>query len=246
MILRSLSASLLLAAGLAAEEPSPRRERPDERPPQGEPGRPQFRGGLDRPRDEEGDRLRRMREAGISPEEMKRLRSAFEKAREDAAVKAARAEAEKAREALREALQAHAKANGIPQPEPPKEGERRERPSPEKMAEVRKAMEGARNDPAVKAAFEKSREAGRNLSEAVRAAVLRDDPSLAGSLDKMANKLRDDFGAGRHRPEGAGSEGPKPKPKGPRPEAGEDERPRPRGPKPDSFESLPPPPAEGA
>lgn len=241
MITRPLIASLLLAAGLVAEEPSPRRERPESRPPQGEPGRPDFRGGPDRPRDEEGDRLRRMREAGISPEEMKKLRGAFEKAREDAEVKAARAEAEKAREALREALQAYAKSKGIPQPEPPKDGERRERPSPEKMAEVRKAMEGARNDPAVKAAFERSRSAGQKLGEAVRAAILRDDPGMAGLLDKMGN-LRDELGGNRFRPDGPrpeGGEGQKPKPRGPRPEGGEGAKPK--GPRPDGFESIPGP-----
>lgn len=242
MITRPLIASLLLAAGLAAEETAPRRERPESRPPQGEPGRPDFRGGPDRPRDAEGDRLRRMREAGISPEEMKQLRGAFEKAREDAEVKAARAEAEKAREALREALQAYAKSKGIPQPEPPKEGERRERPSPEKLAEMRKAMEGARNDPEVKAAFERSRDAGRKLGEAVRAAILRDNPGMAGLLDKMGN-LREEFLGGRFRPEGPRAEGRAPdgaKPRGPRPDGD-----RPKGPRPDGFESPPAKP-EGA
>lgn len=242
MITRPLIASLLLAAGLAAEEPAPRRERAEPRPPQGEPGRPDFRGGPDRPRDAEGDRLRRMREAGISPEEMKQLRGAFEKAREDAEVKAARAEAEKAREALREALQAYAKSKGIPQPEPPKEGERRERPSPEKLAEMRKAMEGARHDPAVKAAFERSRDAGRKLGEAVRAAILRDNPGMAGLLDKMGN-LREEFLGGRFRPEGPRAEGRAPdgaKPRGPRPDGD-----RPKGPRPDGFESPPAKP-EGA
>jgi len=234
MITRSLIVPLLLAVGLVAEEPAPRRDRPEPRPPQGEPGRPDFRGGPARPREDDGERLRRMREAGISPEDMKRLRGAFEKAREDAEVKAARAEAEQAREALRDALQAYAKSKGIPQPELAKDGERRERPSPEKMAEVRKAMEGARNDPAVKAAFERSRDSGRKLGDAVRAAILRDDPSLAGLLDKMGN-LREEIG-GRFRPDGQrpeGGEGQKPKPK-------------PRSPRPDGFESLPPPPAEGA
>ena len=242
MINRPLILSLLLAAGLAAEEPAPRRDRPEPRPPQGESGRPDFRGGPDRQRDAEADRLRRMREAGISPEEMKELRGAFEKAREDAGVKAARAEAEKAREALREALQAYAKSKGIPQPEPPRDGDRRERPSPEKMAEMRKAMEGARNDPAVKAAFEKSRDAGRKLGEAVRAAILRENPGMAGALDKMGN-VREEFLGGRFRPEGPRPEGRGPdgaKPRGPRPEGD-----KPKGPRPDGFESPPAKP-EGA
>lgn len=236
MVTRPLIALLLLATGLVAEEPSTRRERPEPRPSRGEPGRPDLRGGPERPRDAEGDRLRRMREAGISPEEMKQLRGAFEQAREDAEVKSAREEAEKAREALREALQAYAKSRGIAQPEPPRDGERRERPSPERMAEMRKAMEGARDDPAVKAAFEKSRDAGRKLGEAVRAAILRDNPGMAGLLDKMGN-VREEFLGGRFRPEGPRPEGRAPdgaKPRGPRPDGD-----KPRGPRPDGFESPP-------
>lgn len=228
MFHRILALSLLLAASLAAEDAPARKKRPSERPApaEGESSRPRGREDGERPgpRGEMAERFERLKRAGIKPEEMAKLRAALESARADEAVKAARAEAEKARDALRQALRAFAKAKGVEQPEPPRDGERRERPSPERLAEMRKVMEGARNDPAVKAAFEQSRVAGAKLREAVREAVLKADPSLGGTLDKMG-----DLGGelpGERRRDGA--------PRGPRPE-GE----RPKGPRPDSFESAP-------
>lgn len=233
-----LAAALLASASLPAEEATVRKPRPADRPApaEGEAPRVRPRDGADRPsmRGEMADRFERLKKAGVTPEEMAKLRAALEKARADESVKAARAEAEKAREVLRQALQAYAKSKGVTQPEPPRDGERRERPSPERMAEMRKAMEGARNDPAVKAAFEGSRAAGAKLREAVRAAVLKADPSLGATLDKMS-ELGDAFLGDRLRegpPRGPRPEGPAPR--GPRPE-GE----RPKGTRPDGFESVP-------
>lgn len=238
MRLPSSFLALLFAASLTAEDAPVRKERPSERPapPAGESPRPRSRDNPERsgPRPEMAERFQRLKQAGISSEEMGKLRAALEAARSDETVKAARAEAEKARDSLRQALQAFAKSKGIAQPEPPKDGERRERPSPEKMTEMRKAMEGARNDPAVKAAFERSREAVAKLRDAVRASVIAANPSLSATLDKMGD-LRDEFLGDRFRdgqPRGPRGEGPGPH--GPRP-GGE----KPRGPRPDSFESAP-------
>jgi hypothetical protein len=102
------------------------------------------------------------------------------------------------------------------------------------MAEMRKAMEGARNDPAVKAAFEASRAAGAKLREAVSAAVIKADASLAATLEKMG-ELRNEFLGDRPR-EGS-PRGPRPEgdaPRGPRPEGA-----KPKGPRPDGFEAVP-------
>ena len=116
---------------------------------------------------------------------MEKVRNAMETAREDETVKAAKVKAEAAREELRLALKAYADSKGIAGP--PAEGEKRERLTPEKMAEIRKAMEGARNDPAVKAAFEKSREAGDVLRAAVKASILKLDPTLAPLIEKFGD-----------------------------------------------------------
>jgi len=238
-------ATLLLAVSAVAQETPVNRTRPDQKPrppageaPRGDPDRPGARAEL-------ADRFQRLKDSGISAEEMRKLRAALETAREDEAVKAARAEADLAREATRTALQSFAKSKGVEQPQPPRVGERRERPSPERLAEMRKAMEGARNDPAVKAAFEQSKVAGAKLRSAVRDAVMKADPSLGATLEKMGD-LREDFlserlrdGAARgQRPEGVSPKGPRPEgasPKGPRPEG-----PSPKGPRPDSFESSEP------
>jgi len=238
MRLPVLAASILLAASLAAADEPPRKGRPSGRPApaEGEPSRARPREGAERPsaRGEMAERLGRLKDAGVTPEEMSKLRAALEAARGDEAVKAARAEAEKAREAMRQALQAFAKSKGVAQPEAPRDGERRERPSPERMAEMRKAMEGARNDPAVRAAFEQSRAAGAKLREAVSAAVTKADASLAATLEKMG-ELRNEFLGDR--PRDGSPRGPRPEvdaPRGPRPEGA-----GPKGPRPDGFESVP-------
>jgi hypothetical protein len=238
MRLHALAASLLLVSTLAAQDTPVRRGRPEERPGPAGAESPRARGRetpeRPAPRGEMAERLQRLKDAGVTPEEMAKLRAALEVARADEAVRAARAEAEASRETMRQALQAFAKSKGIEQPEPPKEGERRERPSPERMAAMRKAMEGARNDPAVKAAFETSRDAVAKLREAVRVAVLKADPSLAPTLEKLGD-LRDEFLGDRLRD--AQPRGPRPDgtgPRGPRPEGAQ-----PRGPRPDSFESAP-------
>lgn len=226
-----LTLGLLASAAYAAEPtdhlfPADRDGVPAPLAPLGEP-RPPVDGDapMEGPRRDFGAPLRekaiQLKEAGITREDMQRVRAALETAREDEAVKAARKKAEEAQEKLRSALRAYAEANGIEPPEFPAPGKfrpeggkdksqpnaepsgerkvrkqeganRKPEVSPEKMAEIRKAMEGARNDPAVKAAFEESRAAGEALRQAVRAAMLKADPSLGELLDKLGD-LREVF-----------------------------------------------------
>ncbi len=177
-----LTTTLLLAGVLLAQGEPPA-------PPAGNDGAPDAQGEHGPRREGRGqdvrDKLENLKRSGVTREEMEKLRKAMETAREDETVKAAKLKAEAAREELRVALKAYADSKGIAGP--PAEGEKRERLTSEKMAEVRKAMEGARNDPAVKAAFEKSREAGDVLRAAVKASILKSDPTLAPLIEKFGD-----------------------------------------------------------
>ena len=180
---RLFIATHLLVAGILfaqAEPPAPPAGEEGAPDPQGEHGPRREGRGLDN-----REKLERLKEAGVTREDMEKVRKAMEAAREDEAVKAAKVKAESAREALRTALKAYADSKGIAAP--PAEGEKRERLTPEKMAEVRKAMEGARNDPNVKAAFEQTRVTGEALRAAVKAAILKADPSLESVVEKIGN-----------------------------------------------------------
>lgn len=215
-----LALSLLLAAGLQAEGEPTERLFPADR--DGAPAplvpldapRPEGRRPVLR------EKVEQLRESGITREDMQRVREALEQARGDETVKAARKKADAAQEKLRGALRAYAEAHGIQPPdfpekiqtESPKQrpdltpeqlaerrarkvaesGERKPAVSMEKMAEIRKVMEGARNDPAVKSAFEETRVAGEALRQAVRASMLKSDPSLAPLIDKLGD-LREAF-----------------------------------------------------
>ena len=251
-----LLAALFLASGLAAQEgpadhlltnpkapasedpvlkPLPPADKRGERPKMDERRRDMIR-----------ERMERLKESGITREDMEKLRTALEGVGQLESIKAIRDEAQKAREALRTALQAYAKSKGLPAPgERPASGEKPERPSPERMAEIRKAMEEARNDPAVKAAFDKGKEIGQRLREAVRAALLEKDASLAPILEKLG-KGRDGIlefapergeGGPRGPGENKGPRGPG-EGKGEGKGKGKGEGKGPRGPRPD----MPPPP----
>lgn len=177
-----IASHFLFAALLLAQAEPPVASRGDEPTPKTQSeraGRREGRGQDNR------DKLERLKQSGVTREDMEKVRKAMEAAREDEDVKAAKAKAEAAREELRNALKAYADAKGIQGP--PAEGEKRERLTPEKMAEVRKVMEGARNDPAVKAAFEKSREMGEALRAAVKASILKTDPTVAPLVDKFGD-----------------------------------------------------------
>lgn len=208
------------------------------------------------------DKLAQLQEAGITREDMQRIKSALETARGDETVKAARKIADAAQEKLRLALRTFAESKGIQPPEraegrkgSPDGGkdkseltaeqiaERRARKRqefeqrkqdvpPEKMAEIRKVMEGARNDPTVKAAFEESRTANEGLRAAVKAAMLKSDPSLAPLIEKLGD-LREVFrdehrglGFGQKREGGRGGEG---RPRGEKPEGQKPQGEKPAG-----------------
>ncbi len=256
-----LAATLLFASCLAAQEAptdhlltnpnAPASEDPVRRPlppreDRAERGERGERPVMDeRRRDMIRERMERLKDSGITREDMQRLRAALEGVGQSEPIKAIRAEAQKAREAVRAALQAYAKSKGLPTPgERPAEGAQPERPTPERMAEIRKAMEEARNDPAVKAAFERGREISQRLREAVREELLKRDATLAPILEKLG-KSGDgllELGSGRGDNAPRGPRGPGDL-KGPR--EGESKSPRegrgkgegegrgPRGPRPD-------------
>lgn len=269
-----LAAALLFSSGLAAQEaptdhlltnpnapasedpvrrPLPPREDRAERGERGE--RPMMD---ERRREMIRERMERLKDSGITREDMQKLRTALEGVGEVESIKAIRAEAQKAREAVRTALQAYAKSKGLPTPgERPAEGDRPERPTPERMAEIRKAMEEARNDPDVKAAFEQGKEIGKRLREAVRAELLKRDATLAPILEKLG-KGGDgilELGSGRgdnapRGPRGPGDfKGPREgEPKAPRDGRGkgEGEGRGPRGPRPENPAPPAPEPETGA
>lgn len=213
-----LAAALLAATGLRAEGEPAAHLFPADRDGAPAPLAPLGEAQPERPRPIR-DKVVQLKEAGITREDMQRIREALEVARGDEAVKAARQKADAAQEKLRGALRAYAEEHGVQPPDFPQKfrpdakdkpeltpeqlaerkarklqepGARKPEVSPEKMAEIRKVMEGARNDPEVKAAFLEAREAGEALRAAVHAAVLRHDPSLAPLVEKLGD-LREAF-----------------------------------------------------
>ena len=80
MRIAALATALLVAASLAAEDAPARKGRPPERPApaEGESSRPRSRENAERPpfRGEMAERLGRLKEAGVTPEEMSKLREA--------------------------------------------------------------------------------------------------------------------------------------------------------------------------
>jgi len=246
-----LAAALLLSSGLAGQQgpvdhlltnpKAPASEDPVLKPLPPADKRVERPKMDERRRDMIRERMERLKESGITREDMEKLRTALEGVGQLESIKAIRDEAQKAREAVRAALQAYAKSKGLPAPgDRPASGAQPERPSPERMAEIRKAMEEARNDPTVKAAFEKGKEVGQRLREAVRAALLEKDASLAPILEKLG-KGRDGIlefaperGEGGPRgPRGPGEGKGEGKGKGPREGKG------PRGPKAEEPASQP-------
>ncbi len=264
-----LAAALLAASGLAAEETPvdhlltnpnvPASEDPvrrplpprDERAERGERGdRPMMD---ERRREMIRERMERFKDSGITREDMQKLRAALEGVGQTDAIKAIRDEAQKAREALRTALQAYAKSKGLPTPgERPAEGAQPERPSPERMAEIRKAMEEARNDPAVKAAFEQGKAVGQRLRDAVREELLKRDATLAPILEKLGKAgdglLELGSGRGGNAPRGPRGQGEFKGPREGEPKAPRDARAKgpgegkgPRGPRPEAPSAEPNP-----
>lgn len=208
------------------------------------------------------EKIAQLKDAGITREDMQKIKAALESARADEAVKAARKTADEAHERLRLALRAYAESKGVQPPERPEgrkngiEGgkekseltpeqlaerrarklkeleQRKQEVSPEKMAEIRKVMEGARNDPAVKTAFEESKAANEALRAAVKAAMLKANPELAPLIEKLGD-LREVFRDerpgqtnGQKREGGRGGEG---RPRGEKPQGQKPEGDKPTG-----------------
>jgi len=198
--LPALLVGLLLVAESTAVEPvdhllgnpkAPAAEDPLLKP-QNVPGPQRAERGPRGPMEERGrefmrNRIERMKESGVTREEMQKLRSALEGIAQNEGVRAARAEAEQARQAVRTALQAFARSKGLPTPGSSEAGEKPPRPGSEKMQEIRRAMAEARNDPAVQAAYEQAKIAGKKLRDTVRAALVASDATLAPILDKMGD-----------------------------------------------------------
>lgn len=160
--------------------------------PQNPPGPQRAERGPRGPMEERGrefmrNRIERMKESGVTREEMQKLRTALEGIAQNEGVRAARAEAEQARQAVRNALQAFARSKGLPTPGSSQAGEQPARPGSEKMQEIRRAMAEARNDPAVQAAYEQAKVAGKKLRDTVRAALVASDATLAPIIDKMGD-----------------------------------------------------------
>jgi len=143
--------------------------------------------------------------AGLPPEEAKRLAAAREKAKDDPTVRSLK----EARDAIDEQLE---KAVGAailaadpglaPTLEKVKQSRERakgmrdrfESLTPEQRQQLKSARQAAKNDPEVVAAREKMksadspearREAGKALHQAMKAAMIKQDPGLAGLLEQL-------------------------------------------------------------
>ena len=164
--------------------------------------------------------------ASLSPEERRKLAAAREKADEDPTVQSLRDAKDKVGEPLANAMRAAMlAADPSLGPTLDKIKEARDRAkemkerfrslSPEQKRQLKAARGTAKDDPAVQAAREKMRgaqgpearrEAGREMHQAMKAAMLKADPSLAPLLEKLGPGIM-----GRDRgPQGDGSQGPPP------------------------------------
>lgn len=143
--------------------------------------------------------------AHLSPEERQRLAAAREKANNDPTVQSLREAKEKVSEQLAGAMRsAMLAADPSLGPTLDKIKEARDRAkqtrdkfralTPEQRQQLKAAREKAKDDPAVQAAREKLRDArgpeakraaARELHEAMKAAMLKADPSLGSLLDQL-------------------------------------------------------------
>lgn len=147
-------------------------------------------------------------EAKLSPDEAQRLAAAREKVKDDPTIKSLREsrkalddQLEKAFDAamvsadpslapvLEKVKQARNEAKGM--------RDRFESLTPDEKQKLKAAREAAKNDPAVVAAREKmqaaqtpeaKREAGRAMHEAMKAAMLKQNPDLASLIEKIGPK----------------------------------------------------------
>ena len=142
---------------------------------------------------------------GLPPEEAQRLAAAREKAKNDPTVRSLKEAREAVDRQLESAMNAAVLAADpglAPVLEKVKQSRERakglrdrfESLTPEQREQLKSAREAAKDDPAVVAAREKMksadspearREAGKALHEAMKAAMVSKDPSLAGLLEKL-------------------------------------------------------------
>ena len=143
--------------------------------------------------------------ANLSPEEKRKLAAAREKANQDPTVQSLREAKEKVSEQLANAMRAAMlAADPSLGPTLDKIKEARDRAknmrekfrslSPEQKKQLKAARMAAKDDPAVQAAREKmrsaqgpeaKREAAREMHQAMKAAMLKADPSLAPLLEQL-------------------------------------------------------------
>jgi len=143
--------------------------------------------------------------ANLTPEERDRIAAAREKANEDPTVRSLREARDKLGEQLADAMRAAMlSADPTLAPALDKIKEARERAkkmkekfrslSPEQKQQLKAARQKAKDDPSVQAAREKLRDAqghdakraaARDLHQAMRAAMLKSDPSLGSLLDQI-------------------------------------------------------------
>lgn len=197
-ILAGALSAALIASSLPTLQAQPSPGAPSERP--GKP-RGKKHGKSGRP---DGP-MRGQPPAGLSPEEAQRLAAARDKAKDDPTVRSLR----EAREALDEQLEQAVSAAVLaadpglaPILEKVKQSRERARKmrdryeslTPEQKQQLRSARDKAKNDPAVAAAREKMksakspeerREAGQAMHEAMKAAILRENPGLASLLEQL-------------------------------------------------------------
>jgi|GEM_PF-5409007 len=162
--------------------------------------------------------------AGLSEEDRAKVKAVLDKVKDDPTVATAERERREANKEYREAL-----AKKIPSLAGGPGGEHRQgppgggrgRPSKEEMEKRHAAMAEAEKDPAVKAAAEKRDAANKAFKEALKTAILKEDPSLSSIADKVVEQAARRGGreggprrggVGKHR--GPGGEAP---PEGPGP-----------------------------
>lgn len=146
--------------------------------------------------------------ANLSPDEAKRLDAARDKVKDDPTIKSLRESRKALDEQLEKAMDAAIVAadpslgpviEKVKQARDKAEGmrDRFEALTPEQKQQLKAAHQAAQKDPAVVAAREKMdaaatpearHEARREMHEAIKAAVLKENPDLAPLLDKMRPK----------------------------------------------------------
>ncbi|MFM8719944.1 MAG: hypothetical protein ACKOFH_10520 [Chthoniobacterales bacterium] len=168
--------------------------------------------------------------AKLTPEEHQKLSAAREKAKDDPTVRSLHEAKQKVEEQLANAMRAAMlAADPSLGPTLDKIKEARDRAkdmrdkfeslTPEQRQQLKSARQKAKDDPAVQAAREKmrdaqgpeaKRDAAREMHEAMKAAMLKADPSLGPLLEKLGPGMMGPRPPHRRGPDGEGPDGPPP------------------------------------